>query len=210
MFLCTRNSLITDSNVTRTIKKKNKRNRTSFTTEQLKALEKWFSRSKYLDRDRRRELSEVLGLGEKCIKIWFQNRRMKEKKECSESSSDSSSEGNADPVSPLPPMRPETSGTQNTPELFIPNDPVKFSYHVGANEHNVLSHNRYSNYQSITEQHYDNPLPVHYTFNNDTNIYPTQHYPYPQNEYVSTTEPNNEYYGYQLQWPEGAFNIGYL
>ncbi|XP_013139466.1 PREDICTED: homeobox protein E30-like [Papilio polytes] len=76
------------SNVRKKIQK-NKRKRTTFTTEQLKVLEKTFASSKYLNSEHRRDLSKVLGLAEKCLKVWFQNKRMKEKREASESSDSS-------------------------------------------------------------------------------------------------------------------------
>ncbi|XP_060802229.1 homeobox protein lin-39-like [Amyelois transitella] len=61
--------------------KKPKRSRTAFTTQQLLQLEEQFSRNRYLDRTRLIELAAVPNLNERNIKIWFQNRRMKEKKD---------------------------------------------------------------------------------------------------------------------------------
>ena len=77
------------SDTTRAIKKK-KRFRTAFTTEQLLVLEKTYSRQKYINVVKREELVNTLKIGHRCIKIWFQNRRMKEKRELS--GSDTSSE----------------------------------------------------------------------------------------------------------------------
>ncbi|XP_017772490.1 PREDICTED: homeobox protein HOX3-like, partial [Nicrophorus vespilloides] len=57
-----------------------RRVRTSFTSFQLNKLEEAFKKVQFFSRPARYSLSLELNLQEKQIKIWFQNRRMKEKK----------------------------------------------------------------------------------------------------------------------------------
>lgn len=58
-----------------------KRSRTVFQPHQLRRLQYEFDREMYMVGMKRRNLSKELDLSEKQIKIWFQNRRMKQKRE---------------------------------------------------------------------------------------------------------------------------------
>ncbi|KAL0881613.1 hypothetical protein ABMA27_001439 [Loxostege sticticalis] len=167
--------------VKKTIKKK-KRLRTAFSTEQVQVLEKTYFERRYVDAQKRRQLAQTLNIGERSIKVWFQNRRMKEKRESSESS-DSSTEAISledSPSRPLPtsPSLNQVEVSYVTPEVGSNQPLSNMISEVVDNEaysNQAYSSLAYSN-QAYSNQAYSNQDYIHYQPNshfcqNSSNYY---------------------------------------
>ncbi|XP_049870828.1 protein zerknuellt 2-like [Pectinophora gossypiella] len=189
--------------VTRTMKKK--RNRTSFSTEQLRALEQAFVQHRYINLESRKELSNRLQIDEKRIKVWFQNRRMKEKRD-SESSFESS-DGSTISASPLLNVQNDDVKVEN---LQTVNMEVSKQSQVGLhvqdcnNAEAEIPQCEPPQYPYYPQYYTNAPMmqPSTY-FCNDTNVYPTQFYP------IGTDYHQGQNSESDNSWASNIFDVSY-
>lgn len=67
---------------------KSKRIRTAFTDAHLRILEEEYCKSRYANGNQRKRIAQSLNLTEKCVKHWYQNRRMRDRRQVIDIESD--------------------------------------------------------------------------------------------------------------------------
>lgn len=155
--------------------KKGKRSRTAYNSEQLMALERAFSKSRYLSRSRRIEIAKILHLNERQVKVWFQNRRMKYKKE--EQGECTKSFGSVENLKSTSTQSTETAyqTVTNISPTYIQNlppppppYPYPSNYSNGVLLNNIAEEQYYDNIQNTVKDCYTNTTLSSSNFLQDT------------------------------------------
>ncbi|XP_057328392.1 homeobox protein DLX-4-like [Microplitis mediator] len=178
--------------------------RTAFTDKQLLCLEKLFVADKFLNRPKRIITAKKLGLSERQVKVWFQNRRMKDRRPCKKGGDGNNGKNNScydekdikKIINPL--IAEEDVKFRGTNGSAGYGSTVHRHHHHHLPQNVELNSKTYDSYYSNESYDYDN---------SDTKVYNSDYYHYPTSNAINNIHNN---YGYYSQPDDKYANYDYV